>query len=97
MFRLGEKTKIYEEGTVIRPPLPAEIIDEINAGNPHIEVMGPKVVTNSSPDVDFVSEMKFKGKDMSKYKVTGTTNTTGGIEEPEKPKEKPKLVRRRKK
>lgn len=92
-FGSGVDANIYEEG-VLQPPLPQEIIDEMNAGNPHIKPIGdgkPRKV------FDFASEMEIKSPDMSAYKTTASTvgrSEVGNRDEPEVEEPKPKLIKR---
>jgi len=92
-FGSGVDATIYEEG-VLKPPLPQEIIDEMNAGNPFIKPMGDE---KPQKIFDYASEMQVKTPDMSHFKTTATSvgkSEVGNRDKPEVEEPKPKLIRR---
>lgn len=97
-FGSGVDARIYEEGQVLQPPLPAEIVDELNSGSGLIVLLKDAKRRPNAKYYDYVSEPEFKTPDMSKYKTTAShvVKPPEVVTEVNKDKPKLKLVKRTK-
>lgn len=104
--------KVWMEGVELKAPLPPEILNEIELGNPNIEILGRKKQSaNSSVKIEHISKPVYKGPQpttQTTYEVYQGDEKRGGVikfsdvpkvEEEEKPVKlvkRVKLIKRKK-